>query len=62
MGAAGAFEADGGKDEAFLFAGREDFVEVDGDAEGDEEEAADAAAGPVGWLHGWGGDELLPER
>lgn len=41
--------------------GGEDFVEVDGDAEGDEEEAADAGADPVGGLErGWG-DELRPE-
>lgn len=44
------------EDEALLFGGWEDFVEVDGDAEGDEEESSDAGAGPVGGLEGWWGD------
>lgn len=51
---------EGGKDELLLLARGEDFVEVDGDAEGDEEESADAGADPVGWLEGWRGDELGP--
>ena len=44
-----------------MFARRQDLVKVDGDAEADEEEAADAAAGPVWGRHGGRGDELLPE-
>lgn len=40
---------------------RKDLIEVDGDAEGDEEEATDAGNLPVGGLkRGWG-DELVPE-
>ena len=54
-------QVDGGEDEFLLLGGREDFVEVDGDAEGDEEEAADARADPVGGLEGRGRDELGPE-
>jgi len=51
----------GGEDEFLLLGGREDGVEVDGDAEGDEEEAPDAGADPVGGLEGRGRDELGPE-
>lgn len=50
-----------GQDEFFLFASGQDFVKVDGDAEGDEEEAADAGAEPVGWLEGGRGGELSVE-
>lgn len=49
------------EDEFLLLGGGKDFVEVDGDAEGDEKEAADAGADPVWWLEGRGGDELGPE-
>lgn len=49
------------EDEFLLLAGWEDLVEVDGHAEGDEEEASDAGFGPV-WGLEWGwGDELVPE-
>ncbi|KAH9826622.1 hypothetical protein Tdes44962_MAKER10026 [Teratosphaeria destructans] len=60
-GAGGGGEAGGGEDEAFLLAGGQDFVEVDGHAQADEEEASDAAAGPIGGLQRRWGDELLPE-
>lgn len=56
-----AGDVDGGEDEFFLLRCGQDFVEVDGDAEGDEEEASDAAADPVGGLQGRGRDELGPE-
>lgn len=51
----------GGEDEFLLFGGREDGVEVNGDTEGDEEEAPDAGADPVGGLEGRGCNELGPE-
>ena len=38
---------EGGEDELLLLGGGEDLVEVDGDAEGDEEGTADAGADPV---------------
>lgn len=53
---AAGLQVDVWEDEALLFGGWEDFVEVDGDAEGDEEESSDAGAGPVGGLEGWWGD------
>lgn len=40
---------------------RENLVEVDWDAEGDEEQSANAGLDPVLWLEGWWGDELRPE-
>lgn len=44
-----------------MLRGWQDFVQVDGDTEGDEEEAADAGADPV-WGLEWGwGNELGPE-
>ena len=49
------------EDEFLLLGGREDFIEIDWDAEGYEEEAADARADPVRGLEGRGGDELGPE-
>lgn len=52
---------DVGEDESFLFARGQDFVQIDWNSEADKEKAADAAAGPVRGLQGWGGDELLPE-
>lgn len=57
-----AGERDGREDELLLLAGREDFVQVDWDAQGDEEEPADARPDPVGWLEGRWGDELRPQR
>lgn len=53
-------EVEGGQDELLLLRGREDLVEVDGDAERDEKEAAYAGADPVGGREGWRGDELGP--
>ena len=51
----------GGEDELLLLAGGQDLVEVDGHAKGDEEEAPDAGADPVGRLEGRRCDELGPE-
>ena len=56
--AAAAGNVDRGQHELLLFGGGEDFVEVDGDAEGDEEEAADAGAEPVRGLKWRGCHEL----
>ena len=44
-----------------MFGSWEDLVKVDGDAEGDEEEAADAGPDPVWRLKGGWSDELGPE-
>lgn len=57
-----AGDVDRGQDEFLLLRGGQDLVEVDGDAERDEEEAADPGADPVRGLQGWGRDELCPER
>ena len=43
-----------------MFRGREDFIEVNGNTEGDKEEAANARAFPVWGLKRWGGNELIP--
>jgi len=48
-----AGNVDGGQHELLLFGGREDFVEVDGNAEGDKEEPTDAGTEPVRGLK-WG--------
>lgn len=45
-----------------MLAGRKDLIEVDGHAERDEEEAADARTDPVGRLERGRVDELRPER
>jgi len=55
---AAAWDVDRGQHELLLFGGGEDFIEVDGDAKGNEEEAADARAEPV-WRLKWGGCHQL---
>jgi len=52
---------DRGEDELLLLGGGEDLVQVDGYAEGDEEEPADARADPVRGLEGRRRNELGPE-
>lgn len=54
-------EVDRGEDEFFLFGGWEDFIEVDGYTQGDEKEATNARADPIGWLEGWWSHELGPK-
>ena len=51
---------EGGEDKLLLLGSGEDLVEVDGNAEGDEEEAPDAGADPVGGLERWWCSELGP--
>ena len=51
-----------GQDELLLLGRGQDLVEVDGDAEGDEEEPAYGRADPVRGLQRWWGSQLGPER
>lgn len=46
-------EVDGWEDELLLFGCWEDLVQVNGNAEGYEEEATDTGFDPVLWLEGW---------
>jgi hypothetical protein len=41
--------------------GREDLVEVDGDAERDQEETTNTGYFPIRRLEGWRGRKLVPE-
>lgn len=56
-------EAVDGRENKFLLFGlcREDFVEVNGNAKGNEEKATDAGNFPVRGLEGGWSDELVPE-
>lgn len=51
-----------GKDKLLLLRGREDLIQVYRDTKRDEKQATNARANPIGWLEGWWGDELGPER
>jgi len=52
---------DGWEDEFLLFGGGKDLIQINRNAEGDEEESSDSRADPVGWLEGRWSDELRPE-
>lgn len=49
------------QNQLFLLGSGQDLVEVDRDAKGDKEEAADTGADPVRGLEGWRSDELGPQ-
>jgi len=53
---------DRGEDKFLLFGSGEDFVKIDWDSEGDEEETADTGTDPVRRLKRRWGYELGPER